>query len=472
MTAVHSGEPTVTVVAGGRRYAVAADAVRRVGFAGPLTALPFVPPWVEGLACVDSEPVLQIDPVRALAGGGAAGQRGTGDKLLVAATSRGTIALRVDRVEPAAGTAPPLPLEALVWGLAAGSGSGGERAPSSRSRPPGDPPATVLVVADGATRTGILIDEGISVSEVATSLRLDTGDSETQLMAAIGDRLIPARRLSDEGGTGRAVIGPTAEGWRAVLVERLIGLEHIPVDRLVRLPGAAAGGNLCFRTADHAAICLRDFARLAGGREAVGAAYRRLLERVDGRPGPAPAQPFPDQAAPGVSSGGNLSGGGLMVSVRGVSWLLPLEFVERMLEADERPAVGRRRPGRDAVPLFDAGLWFPASEHPLPAPGGTRAVLLRLPGGTRIAARVDRVALEAPASAPSWLPPPALPPALAALVDAVRLEPESGLWCLRLASGLDPASLPSSFRRTAAAACLGRLAPADRSRINLQGMPS
>ena len=468
-----AGQPAVTAVVGGQRFAVAADTVRCVVFAGPLTPLPFVPPWIEGVTSVNSEPVLQIDLARALAGAAEGGEPGPGDKLLVVKTSRGAIALRVDRVETgtgeaSAGEVPHLRPEALVIGLSAAPRDEGEGGLSASSGQAGGPPAVVLVVTDGATRTGVLIDEGISVAEVASSLLLDTGDGAVQMMATVGDRLIAACRLSDKGGTSRAVIGPTAEGWRAVLVDRLIGLERLPVDRLVLLPGSAPGRNLCFRTADQTAIAIQDFGKLAGGSGATGPAYRHLLERVEGRLTAARAQPFLNRPSSGSSASG-----GLRVSVRGVSWLVPLNLVERMLGDDERLVAGRRHPGKLSVPVLDAGLWLASAAPSAAASDGSPVLLLRLPEGARIAVRVDSVALEAPASAPPWQPPPALPPELAALVDAVRLEPGSGHWCLRLAATLDPASFQPSFRRTIATACLGRLTPAGRSRsgTHLQGTP-
>ena len=320
--------PGLSVAVGGRRFALAAAAVRRVDAASPLTLLPFAPDWIEGLASVGGRPVLQIDPVRRLDGAGRGGRGGTGDKLLVLDTAVGAVALRVERVEAAAGPAPPLPVEALIAGLAASS-RGDEGAPPAASgdEPTDETPAIVLVVASGAARIGILIDEGVSVGEVAASRRLDADDGSGPLMAIVGGRLLPARRLWQQGGAGRAVIGPAADGWTALLVERLIGLERVAVDRLVALPGAAAGGSLCFPMAGGDAVRLHDFATLAGDVEAVGAAYRLLLERVRNRREQTPL--------PHGGTAGDGGGGGLTVSVRGMRWLLPLALVERMLGIDE-----------------------------------------------------------------------------------------------------------------------------------------
>jgi len=470
MTHFRPEGPALTIAVGGRRFALAAGAVRRVGTVGPLTRLPFVPGWIEGLTGVGGRPMLQIDPIGAL-GGAWEGERGEGgDKLVVVDAPGGAVALRVDRVEPATASAPSLAVEALVGDLEVADRRGGTAAAAATAADgaAGEPAAIVLVVASGTARLGVLLDEGVSVGEVAASRRIDTGDGDEagQLMATVNDRLLPARRLSDEGGAGRAVIGPTADGPMAVLVDRLIGLEHVPLERLVPLPGAAPGRNLCFPLAGGGAVCLQDFEALAGRRGAVGAAYRHLLERIRERRERAPQRPASEDAA------GGDAGGGLTVSVRGVRWLLPLALVDRMLGVDERlPEEGPpdRRPaaGRGAALLLDAGRWFSAGTPP--ASGGAEAVLLRLPGGGRIALRVDRIALEPAGAATPWLPPPPLPPELAALVDGVRAEPETGLWCLRLAASLDPAALPPSLRRAILAARLGRLTPADALRTNLQG---
>ncbi|MEI6559507.1 MAG: chemotaxis protein CheW [Rhodospirillaceae bacterium] len=459
MTVVHPEGTALSVTVGERVFALAAGTVRRVGYPGPLTALPFVPDWIEGLTAVDHRPLLQIDPLRALGG---AGRSGPADKLVVVATAAGPVALRVNGIEPAAAAAAgsPLPVEALVRHLVPPCAPGG--APPGANAEPA-PAATLLVVTGGAGRAGILIDEGLCVGAVAASHRVVNGDENGQVMATVGDRLLPARRLFEQGEAGRAVIGPTAEGWMALLVERLIGLEHIPPDRLVLLPGAAPGRNLCFSAAGGQPVPLFDFESLAAGRGGAGPAYRDLLDRVRDRQ--RHARPTPPPAAAAAD--------GLILTVRGMRWLLPLALVERMLGADERPEPGGPPPqGRAVVRLFDAGLWFSPAAPPSPAAGRGEAVLLRLSAGRRIALRGDGIALEAGGGDRPWLPPPALPPGLAALVDGVRAEPDSGRWCLRLAAGLSAAVLPLSLRRAAAAAGLGRLAPTEPLETNRQEPPS
>ena len=457
MTDFASEATALTVAVGGRRFALAAGAVRRVGFPGPVTPLPFVPDWIEGLTTIDGQPMLQLDPGRAPASAGSGGPAAAaGSRLVVIETPAGVVALRVDRVEPAGPAAEPLPVANLTGALVAPSDGGMvEISPAAAAETEG---VTVLVVAAGGVFAAVLIDDGVSVGEVAASLRVDTGDGPGRLMATIGERLLPARRLSEAGGAGRAVIGPAAEGWTALLVERLIGLESVAPGRLVPLPGAAPGRNLCFTPAGGEPVCLHDFATLAGGRETPGAAYRALLERVRAQRPVAP---------PGGAGG--MGGGGLVVTVRGVRWLLPLTLVERMLGADQRRFGGRSGAQRPGVPLFDAGRWFPSGPSGAGAAPGAEALRLRLADGGRIALGVDRIALETAGNPHPWRPPPALPPGLATLVDAVRAEPATGLWTLRLTAGLKAAALPLSLRRAVARACLGRLTPTKDLQTTLSG---
>ncbi|MEI7610487.1 MAG: chemotaxis protein CheW, partial [Rhodospirillaceae bacterium] len=448
-----SDGPALSVAVGGRRFGLAAGAVRSVGPTGPLTVLPFAPVWIEGLTSVGERPLLQIDPARALGLPAGPARAGSEDKLVVIDTSLGTVALRVEAVDPTGEPVlPPLPLEALVHGL---TPAGPAAAAGAVAAAPSEPPAVVLLVACGAARIAILIDEGVSVGEVASCRRVDTGDGDGQLVATVGDRLLPASRLSKQGSAGKAVIGPGADGAMVVLVERLIGLERIAAERLVLLPRAEPGRNLCFPMEGGDPVCLHDFATLAGGRREIGDAYRHLLDRIRSR----------TTAAAGVLPPGGDDGGGLLVSVGEAHWLLPLALVERMLGIDETPAGRRQRPGPGAVPVVDTGRWFP----PAPAAGRPETVLLRPGRGGRLALRVDRIALDSRADAGRWLPPPVLPPALAALVDAVRPDTVPGRWCLRLASGADAAALPFSLRRAIAAAVLGRLVPAVTVQTNLQG---
>ena len=453
MTKSCSDGPALSVTVGGRRFGLAAGAVRRVGPTGPITALPFAPAWIAGLTSVGGRPLLQIDPARALGLPAGPARAASEDKLVVIDTSLGTVALRVEGVDPAGEPVlPPLPLEALVHGL---TPAGTAAAAGAIASAPSEPPAVVLLVACGGARTAILIDEGVSVGEVASCRRVDTGDGDGQLVATIGDRLLPANRLSEQGSAGKAVIGPGADGATAVLVERLIGLERIAAERLVLLPRAEPGRNLCFPMDGGDPVCLQDFATLAAGRREIGDAYRQLLDRIRGR----------TTAAAGILPPGG--DGGLLVSVGEARWLLPLALVERMLGIDETPASRRQRPGPGAVPVVDAGRWFPTATAT--AAGRRETVLLRPGRGGRLALRVDRIALDNRAVAGPWLPPPVLPPGLAALVDAVRPDTVPGRWCLRLAGGADAAALPFSLRRAIAAAVLGRLVPAVTVQTNLQG---
>ncbi len=469
----------VTVSVGGRAVTLTADALLRVGFAGAVTALPFVPDWIEGLISIDNRPVLQIDLGRALGGPGSARTPEAGDKIVVVQSAAGVIALRVGglarSVDP---TAPRFSVAAIIPGLVEPSQPSCRRvdaAPASAREPP-NPAAIALVVTSGATRTGILIENGVSVGHVTKCVEVRTGDSTGHLVASINDRLLPARRLSAEGGTEHAVIGGPPKGEMAILVCRLIGLERIAVDRLMILPGAPLGQNLCFPMEGGDPVCLQDFATLTcdiGGGAAAGASYRALLERVKNRARETSSSP------PAELSGWGHDCRCLMVEVRGVRWLIPLELVVRMLGVDERQAIVPDGPGGHGVPLFDAARWFSPASLPLSKsrlaksrlaksrPAKSRpaksepaeTLLMRSANQTLIALRVDRIALEDPGNTAPWLPPPALPLGLARLVAAVRADPVTGRWCLRLESGLDLKDLPYLIRRAGALALLGRLAP-------------
>ena len=471
MTLSGSTDAAWSIAVSGHMIALPAGAMRWVGAIGPVTPLPFVPDWIEGLVNVADRPVLLIDPGRAPGGPGGGG---TGDKLVLLDLAGTAIALRVERVVSSAGlSSAPWPIDRLVehLSLRKPAGVSDYAAGPAATSPATDNSVLVLVVADGTTRAGILIDDGLSVGTVAACAQV----GPDQLVATIGDHLLAASHLTGARGANLAVIGPAGDALSAVLVERLIGLVRIPRTTLTLLPAATAGRNLCFPMADCGPVILFDFPTLVAGSRAAGApapasqAYRHLLERVRDDGMRAVARSLKGMTAPAAETERDGNDGGVIVSVRGVRWLLPFGMVERMLGPDERPVAGNRPVSGHSVPLVDATRWFPPGNAPAPASRTHTTVTLRLGGRVGLALRVDHVTLEAAGSGRPWLPPPALPPGLAALVGAVRAEPGTSHWCLRLQSGLDPTSIPASLRRAVAAAVVGRLAPAAGPPINLQG---
>ena len=90
------GLAVMVVEVAGNAFAIPAWAVDRVTVLVPVTPLPLVPPYVDGLVGLGGAIVPQIDLRRRLAL--AAASAGDGGELLVVAAAGGSYALRVDRV--------------------------------------------------------------------------------------------------------------------------------------------------------------------------------------------------------------------------------------------------------------------------------------------------------------------------------------------------------------------------------------
>ncbi|MEI8395792.1 MAG: hypothetical protein WCF85_13710 [Rhodospirillaceae bacterium] len=493
--------PVLVVSVGERFFRIPSGLLCEVGEVGTVTPLPFTADWVEGLISAGDRPVLLVDPQRLLliptapvddrplvsaataaarlmarrqarvsgrppsegafdvSTSKAIGINGCcgaavvrGDRLLVLDLAGMPVALRVDRIISGSATeafssSPVLPFDTLagVLGLVAPAAAGSPVYGRSAAGTPAGREVAVLIVAGSAGTQGILVEDGMSAGELDRCVNIVSGGA----LAVIDGLLFPVAGAAVAGG--KAVIGHTPEGRAALPVDRLIGLETVAEAALVIVPGRAPGGNLGFSPADGAPVLLWDFETLARG-SGPGEAYRRLVERTAAG-GRAPA------ASPGTG-GGLWEPAGLVVSVGGVRWLLPYALVDRMLDADERPLPGPPpgpRPSEGGrVPLVDARRWLRSGAAPPTDADGRAAVLLHFGVGGRLAMLVDAVALAAPGDEP-WLPPPALPGALAALVAAVRREPETAGWCLCLRADLDLGTVPSSVRRSVAAAVTGRL---------------
>ena len=130
--------------------------------------------------------------------------------------------------------------------------------------------------------------------------------------------------------------------------------------------------------------------------------------------------------------------------------MLPFEIVNRALDglseiSDRRP----RGPGCAALPVIDAAALLGQSGSRLHG----RWLAIQACDGELILT-VKTLRLEPCSDGPAWRSLPAMPPASAALFDALRRDAAGG-WIYRLRSPLRYSALPWSLRRALARATAG-----------------
>ncbi|RJF81027.1 hypothetical protein D3877_12420 [Azospirillum cavernae] len=412
----------VWLTVAGRVWAVPVASVRTIAEAGPVTPLPIVVPWVDGIASVNDSPVVCVDLVGALGLGSesssvsGAGRRGR--VVVVVATVVGDVALRVDDARWAReDSAPVLELaDLLPW-------CGGfrvvgrvESAAPSVCAPQVAERSLLRVSQEGGGELALRLDRLDRIERAEPVAPLP--DSSAWLVA-VGGGLLPGRTLSERGDGARGLAGHAvvlrgdAPGERAaLLVDRAIGVERCPPDALFAVRHPDGGGSVWWRRADAPPLRVVDPGPLFGWSPADDAATESAAATLTTRD----------------------SGGGqprwLVVEREGVAVAIPLALVAQVTSGGAGRGADEAAGAADRVRLAGPGRW---RRHPL---------------------RVDRVnALDGGAAA--WRSVQGAPPVVAALFDAARFDATTGRWTFRLKDdSVDhaPRGLPWPVRRLLVAA--------------------
>ncbi|NYZ17244.1 hypothetical protein HL658_32260 [Azospirillum sp. RWY-5-1] len=412
------GIDRLVLVLGGRRVTVDARSVVRIEETSAVGPLPLVRAPVRGIVAVNGRPAVLV--------GDEAG------KLVALSCEGGLLALRVAAVEVcgAQDAAPPLDLGGLApWARPAtiprpapsGAGAAGSRR------------LVALRVITGGSAVLIPLD-GIRRVAPVDAVREDEGDGPVVL---VDGRLRRGRSLSRWRGLPDRP-EPTAlllDGHEeAITVERVAGLATLHADRLHSVPGGDDATPRQWLVAADGTIteCL-SIDRILGRTPATGPA------------GPAAAEP------PRAAGAGRHRAGGLRLSCGGTTLVAPLDGVLGLVDPLALAWQPRRTRGAGMVPVADLRRLFGGE-----AGAGHRrrccAAGLMLGGAQPLIVLADAAALDADRDAPDWQQPPPMPPGPSSLIDAVRPDPRSGGWALRLR--LDPPS-PAALRSAAAAALSG-----------------
>ncbi|MBP2231168.1 hypothetical protein J2847_004480 [Azospirillum agricola] len=371
--AVRATSAALRLTVAGTAWSLPMEAVHAIAEAGEGSAsptpLPLAEPPIEGVAAVEGRPVLQIDLARALAGGPDA-PSGTGRILVVAATEAGALALRVEDARWAgAATAPVLDLgTSLPWT--------GDTVPVAASAPRpcrgADAMLPLLPVHHAGERVALRIDR---LDRVERPDSLTPVPGSRDVLLRFGDALLTARPLTGEGAGDAPcalVLRGDAPGEQAaLLVERALGVERCPLDRLTALRHSDGVESLWWRREDGEPLRVIDpgplfgWAATAGGEGRVGEAARWTPPR--------PARPdvleveiaghavaFPLALVAGVDEA-SFAGGPARLRLAGMRRALP---VDRLRPLATDGTVGWRSLTAlppSVAPLFDAARWDAAA---------------------------------------------------------------------------------------------------------------
>ena len=490
---------SLTVGVAGKRYEVGLDHVRVIleigagtgastaaGRDNEISPLPWCPSSVEGLARIEGRPIVQFGPWRESTSKSV--QRGVtarGWRLILKGEGFGAeIAVRVDEVfglacRDEAVTAEPLPLS-LFWrachqGHKGSQGEGRAVGRVSTTDIPAVCPVRwleILWLRFRGERLALLLDGVRGVVTLDGLETVTTLGGESQRLARVGGRLLPAVILSERFGAG-PVIGPwaviggiaaanTDDGEIALILPEKAGFDRIAletVERIQALPGAVAWWQ---SGAAEPPVGVYTFATLAGGSGAspkLEAPFGRTL-----RGGGAEGQPVSETIRPIQA---------MRLTCGEINLSLPLAVVRGALDWHALPALVpvSGRPRRDAIPVVDGRrLLMPASPDTL-APGSGLWLGLGPPGQVRAVLVVDGVAPEEDSHPDSpWLEPPCLPTGAAALIEAVRWDAVLMTWVLRLRPDLAFLAWPMVAKRAVAAALIGWL-PNDLPSLTVVSKP-
>lgn len=392
--------PCVAIAAGGTRRSLPASMAGTLMPAGPVWPVPFATSVLEGLCRHGDGLVPRIDWHHRC--GGAAG---TAPWSLLVHTARGPVALRVDgmALEPDEATAPSgarEEIEALLSTLVP--------AAAPAALPPAAEPAgggdgiDLLLVRCGGRSVALPARPVERVARHGGVFRRREGAEEC--LVDIDGRLLAGGPLADrlEGGSD-----PEPQPWAVIVRDggRRVALTVASVEGLLRAPAAELqrvahrhGSTHHWWNAGRGLIDIVDPFGAGDPLDGIAAQDRGPCAAADGRPGR------------------------VAVTAGSFTILLPIRSIHGLADTPAMPGGDRRR-GR--CPLIDLATMLGRGGR-----DGSRMIWLNRPGARRpLALLVDGVADDGA----TWErhPRPALPPAAAALFDAVSCRGAAVAYELR-----------------------------------------
>ena len=408
----------VIVEAAGVAFAVPLRLVERVTPRPPVTPLPLVPDFVDGLIGLGGAILPQIDLARRLALPAAPG--GGDGEVLVMLAPEGDYALRVDHVlslatleqdtvqlfgeanggataEMVAGEFPwrgrivlllhpeRVGLPDLAGGVRLnGDGQGGAIGSSMPAPAPAEPHHVYVVARAGAGRYALPVEQVAEVLPAGETTPVPGAPPEVLGLAQVRGRPLPVLRplalAGGDRGAGMLMVVASAAGRFALRVEQVVGIRRFPLSRIHAGAEGADGRAGHLIDADERVIGLLDADRLAASVPA--AVWRPLLAPLETGPALPAAPPPPSRSL-------------LVVRIGGEWCALEARGVERLL--GWRPPTPVPQPGPDLAGLVEIGADVlplvdlrTAMGMPASVDDGTALVVVRR-GGGRWALAVDRI---------------------------------------------------------------------------------
>ena len=416
----------VIVEAAGMAFAVPLRLVERVTPPPPVTPLPLVPGFVDGLVGLGAAIRPQLNLARRLALTFAADSGGEGEVLVMLAPE-GDYALRVDHVlslatleqdtvqlfdgATAAGLATNCETAEMVAGefpwrgrivlllhpervglpdLAgggvrlAGDGQSGAIGSSMLAPAPAEPHRVYVVARAGAGRYALPVEQVAEVLPEGEVTPVPGAPSEVLGLMQVRGRPLPVLRpatlAGGDGGAGVLMVLVSAAGRFALRVEQVVGIRRFPLSRIHAGAEGADGRAGHLIDADDRVIGLLDADRLAAS--VPSAVWRPLLAPLETGPALPAAPPPPSRSL-------------LVVRIGGEWCALEARGVERLL--GWRPPTPVPQPGPDLAGLVEIGADVlplvdlrTAMGMPAGVDDGTALVVVRH-GGGRWALAVDRI---------------------------------------------------------------------------------
>lgn len=416
------------VIAEQQEIAIPFDQVLHLDTPGRVTPLPLATAPIEGLAQFNHRPLLQIHLGAALHQA-VANKATEDDKVVVLATPKGDISVRVDRVVGFRSAADfhAAPCRLLRVGALLPWLDGGalkRTAPALAQKPRHHKQLTVLNVAAGDEIISLLTDAVDRIEDIDAIVHRGSSDA---WVIRVDQQLLPAYSLSKLLGHAatdavatQAVIVHSPQGAWALTVSRVLGLEKI--DTWHSLPS--------FDDATRTAVASADFWYLnPNGQIKHLLDANQLIGQTAQSVAPSDAQALGQKNHALLAD--NLSCEGLRIECGGVLWVLPVALGVQVLgDLGSQSVLQTPGPTRhQRIPLLDGralGSGKPRSAqahcHVQIALGPQRYVVLA----------VDKIALQPSLAAHQWTALTTLPPVTAVFFDAAAYDEAQGQWMLRL----------------------------------------
>ena len=262
----------------------------------------------------------------------------------------------------------------------------------------------------------------------------------TEGVVRVEHRLYPGRRLRSPqapvggpDGLGRwAILVPQPDGSRyALVVDQVIGLEPLAQSRVFTVghSGSARGTWFAGDGPITQVFQVNSLVEGTAGADVLG------------------SQPGQDDGRDSVETAlgtltMRLQFEGIRISCGTIECVIPFGIARSAISLRVEARLAPRASAANLIPVVDATALLDRAAPAAP----WHCVLLSLPGQELVVLTADKLRLEPYADGNEWLSLPPISNVLSALFDAVRLDPVSRCWLLRIRADIASECLPRAAR--------------------------